>query len=115
MARGPVREVLHRIGGAFSKLGIPSSPVEILINLAPAALEKDGTWLDLPIAIIMLQAAGLLPDLPTEQENKLILLGELGIHGELRRVPGSLSLSFCAKPGQSLIVPKGNEKECALS
>jgi len=62
----------------------------------------------------MLQAAGLLPDLPSEQESKFILFGELGIHGELRRIPGSLSLSFCAKPGQSLIVPKGNEKECAL-
>src|SRR6185295_2905273 len=59
-------------------------------------------------------AAGLLPDLTTEQEDKLVLFGELGIHGELRRIPGSLSLAFCAKPGQSLIVPKGNEKECAL-
>ncbi len=114
MARGPMKETLHRIGGAFSKLGIPPSPVDILVNLAPAALEKDGTWLDLPLAIIMLQAAGLLPDLPAEHENHFILFGELGIHGELRRVPGSLSLAFRAKPGQSLIVPRGNEKECAL-
>ncbi|WP_261343822.1 YifB family Mg chelatase-like AAA ATPase [Bythopirellula goksoeyrii] len=114
MAKGTVREALHRIGGAFSKLGIPPSPVEILINLAPAALEKGGTWLDLPIAIIMLQAAGLMPDLSNEQEERFILFGELGIHGELRRVPGALSLAYCAKPGQSLIVPKGNEKECAL-
>jgi magnesium chelatase family protein len=114
MARGPVTQARDRIGGAFSKLGIPPSPVEILVNLAPAALEKDGTWLDLPLAVIMLQAAGLLPDLSAEQEDKFILFGELGIHGELRRVPGSLSLAFCAKPGQSLIVPKGNEKECAL-
>lgn len=38
----------------------------------------------------------------------------LGIHGELRRVPGALSLGFSATPGQALIVPKGNEKECAL-
>jgi magnesium chelatase family protein len=114
MPRGPVRQALDRIGGAFSKLGIPHSPVDILINLAPAALEKDGAWLDLPLAIIMLQAAGLLPDLPQEQEDRLILFGELGIHGELRRVPGALSLAFCAHQGQSLIVPKGNEKECAL-
>lgn len=32
----------------------------------------------------------------------------------MRRIPGALSLAFCAKPGQALIVPKGNEKECAL-
>lgn len=114
MARGPVRESLQRIQGAFSKLRIPESPVEILINLAPAAIEKDGTWLDLPLAVMMLQVAGLLPDLPQEKEEKLVLFGEVGIHGELRRVPGALSLAFLLKPGQRLIVPKGNEKECAL-
>lgn len=114
MAKSTVREAMHRIGGAFSKLAIPPSPVEILINLAPAALEKGGTWLDLPIAVIMLQAAGLLPDLREEEESRFILFGELGIHGELRRIPGALSLAYCAKPGQALIVPKGNEKECAL-
>ena len=100
--------------GAFSKLAIPDSPVEILINLAPAALEKDGAWVDLPLAVLMLQVASLLPDLPEEQENKFVLFGEIGIHGGLRRVPGALSLAFKATAGQSLIVPTGNEKECAL-
>ncbi len=114
MARGPVRESLQRIQGAFSKLRIPDSPVEILINLAPAAIEKDGTWLDLPLAVMMLQVAGILPDLPQSKEQQLVLFGEIGIHGEIRRVPGALSLAFLLKPGQKLIVPKGNEKECAL-
>ena len=88
MTRGPVSEAVTRVSGAFSKLGIPNSPVEILINLAPAAIEKDGAWLDLPLAVLLLQVAGLLPDLPEEQENKFILFGEIGIHGGLRRVPG---------------------------
>lgn len=114
MARGAVYEAITRISGAFSKLRIPKSPVQILINLAPAALEKEGTWLDLPLAVLMLQVAGLLPDLPKEKEDKFILVGEVGIHGELRRVPGALSLAYRAKPGQSLIVPAGNEKECVL-
>jgi magnesium chelatase family protein len=114
MAKGSVYEALDRISGAFSKLGINNCPVQILINLAPASLEKGGTWLDLPLAIIMLQAAGLLPDLAAAKERSLILFGEIGIHGELRRVPGALSLAYCASPGQSLIVPQGNEKECAL-
>ena len=114
MPRGPVREAMQRIQGAFSKLRIPDSPVEILINLAPAAIEKDGTWLDLPLAITMLQVAGILPDLNANKESQHLLFGELGIHGELRRIPGALSLAFCSKPGQQLIVPKGNEKECAL-
>jgi magnesium chelatase family protein len=114
MTKGPVREALQRIQGAFSKLRIPDSPVEVLINLAPAAIEKDGTWLDLPLAVMMLQVAGILPDLPQSTEEQLVLFGEIGIHGEIRRVPGALSLAFLLKPGQKLIVPKGNEKECAL-
>ena len=41
-------------------------------------------------------------------------VGELGLHGEVRRVPGVLSLAYMAKAGQKLIVPTGNEKEAAL-
>lgn len=114
MATGAVREALQRIGGAFAKLSIPKSEVEILVNLAPADLPKYGTWLDLPLAIILLQAMGYLPDLPDHKEGDFVLMGEIGIHGEVRRVPGALSLAYRAKPGQSLIVPAGNEKECAL-
>ena len=114
MATGAVREVMGRIGGAFAKLQIADPEVKILINLAPADVPKHGTWLDLPIAIIMLQAAGILPDMPDHLEGEYILMGELGIHGEVRRVPGALSLAYSAVPGQKLIVPAGNEKECAL-
>ncbi|MFO0060935.1 MAG: magnesium chelatase domain-containing protein, partial [Planctomyces sp.] len=70
MARGAISEALVRISGAFSKLQIPDPEVEILINLAPADLTKEGTWLDLPLAIIMLQAAGLLPDLSEKLESQ---------------------------------------------
>lgn len=114
MARGTVCESLDRIAGAFAKLEVDDPEVEILINLAPADLLKDGTWLDLPLAIIMLQAAGILPDLAEDQEGNYVLLGEIGLHGEIRRVPGVLSLAYNAKPGQILVVPSGNEKECAL-
>src|SRR5437762_10180077 len=114
MARGALNEALDRISGAFAKFQVPDPQVEILVNLAPADLPKEGTWLDLPIAIIMLQAAGMLPDLTTEKEQQFVLTGELGIHGELRRVPGVLSLAFATKPNQVLVVPQGNERECAL-
>ncbi|HEX4145888.1 MAG TPA: YifB family Mg chelatase-like AAA ATPase [Pirellulales bacterium] len=114
MAHGAIRESLDRITGAFAKNSLPEASVEILVNLAPADLPKEGTWLDLPLAIILLQAAGILPDLPDHLEGDFILMGELGLHGEIRRVPGALSIASVAKPGQSLIVPAGNEKECAL-
>ncbi len=114
MARGAIAESLDRIAGACAKLGLPHPQVEILINLVPADLPKEGTWLDLPLAVILLQASGFLPPLPDHRQGDFILFGELGIHGEVRRVPGALPLAFRARPGQRLIVPVGNEKECAL-
>ena len=68
MAKTPIREALDRIAGSFAKLRIPGPQVTIQINLIPPGIEKDGTWLDLPLAIIMLQAAGYLPDLPEHME-----------------------------------------------
>jgi len=114
MARTPIREALDRIAGAFAKLRIPEPEVSIQINLIPPAVEKDGTWLDLPLAIILLQASGYLPDLPEHEEGDFILVGEVGLHAEVRRVPGILSIAYCARPRQKLIVPYGNERECAL-
>ncbi|MBU4401105.1 MAG: YifB family Mg chelatase-like AAA ATPase, partial [Planctomycetes bacterium] len=109
-----VKEATTRIAGAFAKLRIPDPEVAIQINLTPASVVKEGSWLDLPMAVIMLQAAGVLSDLPESLEGDFVLMGEVGLHGELRRVPGALSIAYLAKPGQSLIVPAGNEKECAL-
>ncbi|MDA7888959.1 YifB family Mg chelatase-like AAA ATPase [Pirellulales bacterium] len=114
MPRGSVREALDRICGAFKAARIPDPQASILINLTPPSIPKDGTWLDLPLAIIMLQTAGLLPDLPDHLEGDYVIVGELGIHGEVRRVPGVLSLALMSKPGQKLIIPAGNEKEAAL-
>jgi magnesium chelatase family protein len=114
MARGTVNEALDRISGAFRAAGIPDSQAEILINLTPPDVPKDGTWLDLPLAVIMLQATGYLPDLTEQQEKDFVVVGELGLHGDVRRIPGVLSLAYLAKPGQKLIVPQGNEKEAAL-
>ncbi len=114
MARGAISEVMDRLSGAFAKLNLPEPQVEILINLVPADLPKEGTWLDLPLAVVLLQAAGILPELPEHRQGNFILYGEVGIHAEVRRVPGALSIAYCAKPGQDLIVPAGNEKESAL-
>jgi magnesium chelatase family protein len=114
MPRGAVGESLDRICGAFAKLGIEAPQVDIIVNLVPPDLPKDGTWLDLPIAVILLQAAGMLPDLPESVEKSLLLVGELGLHGDIRRVPGVLSMASRAKPGQGLVVPDGNQRECAL-
>jgi len=112
MPTGAARETLTRIHGAFSRLGIHTSPVEILVNLAPASIPKQGNWLDLPIAIIMLQASGYLPKMDAAKTRKHVFVGELGLHGDVRSVPGALSIAYAATTGQQIVVPRGNEKEC---
>lgn len=114
MAGTAVKEVVARCIGAFARYGIPPKRGSVLINLAPAGIPKIGTSLDLPIALICLQAAGYLPDMPAELEKSLLLLGELGLHGELRRISGALPIALSAPPGSRLLVPKGNEKECCM-
>src|SRR5262249_49419389 len=114
MARGIVREVLDRICSALNKLGIPDPQVEILIQLEPAHLLKEGPWLDLPLAIIILQACGALPELPEHLHGKCVLIGELSSSGDVLRTSGLLSLACTAGPGHTLIVPAANQKECAL-
>jgi magnesium chelatase family protein len=95
MTRGPVREALQRIQGAFSKLRMPDSPVEILINLAPAAIEKDGTWLDLPLAVMMLQVAGILPDLRNPKKNNWSFLARLEFTGKCEEFQERCRSRFC--------------------
>ncbi|WP_460184928.1 YifB family Mg chelatase-like AAA ATPase [Thermopirellula anaerolimosa] len=114
LARGAAGEAVTRLQGAFQKLGVPYPQVEILINLVPADVPKDSSSLDLAIAIVMLQASGYLPDLPETVEGEYVLVGEVGLHAELRRVRGVLSIAEAASPHQTLIVPIGNERECAI-
>jgi len=97
MARGSILESWDRISGAFAKFRIPEPEVSIVINLTPADLPKEGALLDLPMAIIALQAAGILPDIKEVWESKYILVGEVGLHGEIRRVPGILSIALATE------------------
>jgi magnesium chelatase family protein len=114
MANTAIQEVNARIAGAFSKYGLRPPCGSILINLAPAGLPKFGTSLDLPIAIISLQAAGYIADFPSDIEQSLFLMGELSLHGEVRRTNGALPIALAAKPGSIVVVPTGNEGECRL-
>ncbi len=112
MATGAVSEVMDRIEGAFAHLRIPEPEVQILIHLVPADLRKHGAGLDLPVAIAVLQAAGILPELP--DQGGYFLMGELDTEGNVLRVPDALSVAWSAVRGQTLIVPAANGKECSL-
>jgi magnesium chelatase family protein len=114
MEREAGREALLRVNAALAKYALAETPVAIQVNCTPATLPKSGSWLDLGLAILLLQAAGHLPDWPSNAEKTHVLVGELGLHGEVRRVPGILAIAQAAGPEQVLVVPAGNERECAL-
>ena len=84
-----------------------------VVNLAPADMRKEGPALDVPIAIGILAASGLLP---TENLNKIFLVGELSLDGSLRAVPGILPMAMqCKSAGAvGIVVPEENAIEAQL-
>jgi magnesium chelatase family protein len=107
-----VKEARYRVQAALrsAELHLPSK--RITVNLAPAALRKDGASLDLPMAVGLLVAAGHLP--PESVEGALIV-GELSLSGHLRAVRGALSIAALAKASgrTKIIVPFDNGAEAA--
>jgi magnesium chelatase family protein len=84
-------------------------PRRIVVNLAPADVRKDGTALDLPIAVGILIALGAIPAPAVEP---LLMLGELSLDGTLRPVRGALPIALRARrAGRTLVLPHGNLPE----
>jgi len=111
LAEGAVREAKERVRASFRNSGFSFPQDRILINLAPAGLRKEEASLDLPIAISVMAAAGMVavPD-------KLMVLGELELSGRVRPVRGALAaLSSALANGISeFIVPLENSSEAAV-
>jgi magnesium chelatase family protein len=115
LAEGAVREARERVRAAFRNSGLEFPLDRVLINLAPAGLRKDGAALDLPIAVSVMAAAGLVPGLALFPE-QLMVLGELELSGRVRPVRGTLAAAAAGlREGiRFFIVPKGNEEEAAI-
>ena len=97
-----ISEARERIRSALFTLGLALPPKRIIINLAPANIQKEGSHYDLPMMISLMMALDVIPhDLST-----YISLGELGLDGSLKPVHGILSAAlFAASVGRSLICP----------
>lgn len=108
-----VRESKERVRSAIHNSGFEFPPRRSIINLAPADLKKEGTQYDLPIAAAVLAGTGQL----SADFESCLIMGELGLSGEIRSVNGVLSGALCAKSNgfKSLIVPAANAGEAALS
>ncbi len=105
-----VREARERVRTAIKNTGFQLLPKRYTINLSPADLRKEGNGFDLPIAVAVLVASGVIPQELTEG---CMMFGELGLDGTLRPINGTLSLVTEAKEigFQRCIVPRDNELE----
>jgi magnesium chelatase family protein len=108
-----VRESRERVRAAIKNSGFQIPPTSITVNLAPADLKKEGSGFDLAIAIAILQASGAMQ---LKELNQVLLIGELGLDGLLRPVPGMLPIAVLARERgiRTLIVPQGNAREAAV-
>lgn len=108
-----VREAEDRVKTALKNVGIALPPKRITINLAPADLPKSGCRFDLPIALVILAAVGLLPE---HALSGVMAVGELGLDGSISRVTGVLPIAMRAREEKIrlLLVPAENEAEARI-
>lgn len=106
-----VAESRERVRSALTALGLSLPPKRITVNLAPADLLKEGSHFDLPIALGLLMAMGVLP---RDQVGSYSALGELALDGRLSPVAGVLPAAFHAlAQGQGLICAAAQGGEAA--
>jgi magnesium chelatase family protein len=87
------RESRDRVRAAILSSGLAWPQKRITVNLAPSGVRKAGAGLDLPIAVALLVADGQLPAPAVEG---VAFIGELGLDGAVRQVPGTLALAHAA-------------------
>lgn len=108
-----INESRERIRFALKNSGFIFPKDHLVINLAPASLQKTGNHLDLPIALSIL---ALSSQVPLEALRQTIFVGELALNGALRPVSGILSIVEYAKHQRlkQLIVPAQNYHQALL-
>jgi magnesium chelatase family protein len=108
-----VRESRDRVRAALLSSGLSWPQRRVTVNLAPSGIRKSGPGLDLPFALGLMTASD---ELPAGALDGVGVLGELGLDGSLRPIPGVLAmvdaLHRCGMA--AVIVPAGNAAEAAL-
>lgn len=113
MPSGEVKEAKERVKVALKNLGITFPPVHITVNFSPANVRKSGTCFDLPIAIALMIANG---EIDQESTKDILLMGELGLNGEIQFAKGVLPIVIKAKESgiKKCLVPAQNVREGAV-
>lgn len=112
LAEAAVREARIRVASAISQLGFTLDEYALTVSLAPADVRKSGSGLDLALAVAILEALGHLPSGCTRGS---LVLGELGLDGAVRPIPGVLPLLGGAQQAgqRAAFVPLENAAEGA--
>ena len=113
MLNAEIKEAKERVRVALKNSGITMPPLRITVNISPANLRKNGTSYDLPIAIGLLIAIG---ELSQECVKDIVIIGELGLNGEVKFTNGILPMVLQAKAEgmKTCLVPKENAEEGAV-
>ena len=108
-----VKESRERVRAAVKNCGVKFPVSRITVNLAPAALRKEGTMYDLPILLGILASAGDIDPPPPNAA----FLGELSLTGALRPITGMLPMAMAAARAgiRELYVPADNALEASLA
>ncbi len=108
-----VKEARERVRAAAKTSGLRFPTGRITVNLAPANQKKTGTHYDLPILLGIMAACGLV----RRPKSNHAFLGELGLDGCIRPVPGILSMTIAAKKAgfEAVYVPAENAPEATLA
>jgi magnesium chelatase family protein len=108
-----VKESKDRVKAAIKNSGYEFPAKRITVNLAPADIKKEGSSFDLPMAVAILAAEGLIDG---DEGQRFLISGELSLDGRVKPIRGALSMAAAARERgiQGVIVPKENEREAAL-
>jgi len=108
-----VRESRDRVRAAIRNAGLEFPVDRITVNLAPAEVRKVGTAFDLPMALGILSATGIIKPGRVEEA---VAVGELSLDGRIQPVRGVLPVALhCRRRGlRCLLVPAGNAEEAAV-
>ena len=107
-----VQESRERVRAALRNTDLGFPRTRLTVNLAPADLKKEGPGFDVPIAVALLESAGVLP----AAREPALFVGELALDGSVRPVPGALAIARLAVASgiATLFVPEANAGQAAL-
>jgi len=108
-----VKESKERVKSAIKNSGYAFPDDRITVNLAPANIKKEGTGFDLPMALGILSATGVISQ---RVLSRYLILGELSLDGRVKPVNGSLPMAIAAQAAsyEGIIVPYQNRQEAAV-